>query len=388
MRPNLGYEIAGRYRLESFIASGGMGEVWVAHDTFLARDVAAKILKDEYSGDPGFLERFRREARNNAALSHEGIAALFDSGEDSGSGYLIMELVPGEPLSAILERDSTVPTERTLQILAATARALHAAHVAGVIHRDVKPGNILIRPDGAVKITDFGISKLVGTEQLTMDGMVMGTAQYLAPEMAVGNKASKLSDLYSLGIVGYEMLAGQRPFTGTNALDIALAHVDGVVPPLPDDVPQDVANVIMRLLEKDPQARPRSGAALARTLDEILAGGTRADRPSVSQGRTPSADRFDPDARLTPSWPAVAAVSATPPAIAPEVPAARRRAERDDPRETRVPHRTTETISTTSSRYVTQHAARRNGHPRMIWVSTGVTVIVLAVLLLALAGRM
>lgn len=263
--------LGGRYRLTRQIAVGGMGEVWVAHDTALARDIAIKVLRDEFAGDPGFLERFRTEARNAASLSHPGIAALFDYGEQDGSAFLVMELVVGEPMSDLLEREPILPTDRLLPILAQTARALHAAHEAGVVHRDVKPGNILLTPAGRVKITDFGVSLANNQVPMTATGMVMGTAQYLSPEQAIGGPATSGSDLYSLGIIAYESLVGHRPFTGPTAVDIAVAHVNVAVPPLPATVPVEIARLVMRLLAKDPAERPSSAAELAAMFDSLAA---------------------------------------------------------------------------------------------------------------------
>ncbi len=269
MRPAEGVTLGGRYRLTRQIAVGGMGEVWVAHDTALARDIAIKVLRDEFAGDPGFLERFRTEARNAASLSHPGIAALFDYGEQDGSAFLVMELVVGEPMSDLLEREPILPTDRLLPILAQTARALHAAHEAGVVHRDVKPGNILLTPAGRVKITDFGVSLANNQVPMTATGMVMGTAQYLSPEQAIGGPATAGSDLYSLGIIAYESLVGHRPFTGPTAVDIAVAHVNVAVPPLPATVPVEIAQLVMALLAKDPAERPSSAADLATVLDGL-----------------------------------------------------------------------------------------------------------------------
>ena len=178
-----------------------------------------------------------------------------------------MELVDGEPLSDLLERQPVLPESRLLPVLAQTARALHAAHLAGVVHRDVKPGNILLGPGGRVKITDFGVSTAPDQAPMTATGMVMGTAQYLSPEQAVGRPATARSDLYSLGVVAYEALAGRRPFTGPSAVDIAVAHVNDPVPPLPAVVSPPVAALVMRLLAKDPADRPPSAGALARALD-------------------------------------------------------------------------------------------------------------------------
>ena len=269
MKPVAGLVLGGRYRLVRLIAVGGMGEVWVAHDLALARDVAAKVLKEEYAGNEDFLERLRTEARNAAGLSHTNIAQLFDYGEQGGSGYLILELIVGEPMSDLLEREPILPLRRLLPILSQTARGLHAAHVGGVVHRDVKPGNILLEHGSTVKITDFGVSLGANQVPMTAAGMVMGTAQYLSPEQAIGKPATGASDIYALGIVAYEAIVGHRPFTGATAVDIAVAHVNEAVPPLPATVHVDLAALVMQMLEKDPVKRPRSAATLARLLDEL-----------------------------------------------------------------------------------------------------------------------
>ena len=226
MRPTQGVTFGGRYELDSRIAIGGMGEVWEATDHVIGRTVAIKILKDEYMGDPGFLERFRAEARHAALVNHEGIASVFDYGEEAGSAFLVMELVPGEALSTILERDGSLSTDKTLDIVAQTSAALQAAHAAGLVHRDIKPGNLLITPDGRVKITDFGIARIADQVPLTATGQVMGTVQYLSPEQASGHPASPATDTYSLGIVAYESLAGKRPFTGESQVAIAMAQIN------------------------------------------------------------------------------------------------------------------------------------------------------------------
>ncbi|WP_421735691.1 serine/threonine-protein kinase [Cellulomonas sp.] len=270
MKTAAGLLLGERYRLVRQIAVGGMGEVWEGYDDALARPVAVKVLRSEFAGDRGFLERFRTEARNSASLSHPNIAQLFDYGEQEGSGFLVMELVVGEPLSDLLEREPVLPTRRLLPILAQTARALHAAHLAGVVHRDVKPGNILLGRGGRVKITDFGVSLARNQVNMTATGMVMGTAQYLSPEQAVGKPATPLSDLYSLGIIAYEALVGHRPFTGPTAVDIAVAHVNNPVPPLPSNVDKQLAALVIRLLSKEPTARPASGEELAQLLDKMV----------------------------------------------------------------------------------------------------------------------
>jgi len=269
MRPTTGLALGERYRLTRQIAVGGMGEVWVADDGYLGREVAVKVLREEYTGNEDFLRRLRTEARNSAALSHPNIAQMYDYGEQDGAGFLVMELVLGEPLADLLEREPVVAPRKLLPILAATARGLHHAHLAKVVHRDVKPGNILLEHGGSVKITDFGVSLAANQAPMTATGMVMGTAQYLSPEQAVGQPATAASDLYALGVVAYEATAGKRPFTGSTPVDIAVAHVNAPVPPLPTHVHPGLADVIGRMLEKDPTRRPESAAALAGELESL-----------------------------------------------------------------------------------------------------------------------
>ncbi|QJW35173.1 serine/threonine-protein kinase [Cellulosimicrobium protaetiae] len=271
MKPVRGLTLGNRYRLVRRIAVGGMGEVWVAADDALGREVAVKVLRSEYAGNEDFLNRLRTEARNSAALSHPNIAQMYDYGEANGSGYLVMELVVGEPMADLLEREPVLPPARLLPILAQTARGLHAAHLSAVVHRDVKPGNILIDRAGTVKITDFGVSLAANQVPMTATGMVMGTAQYLSPEQAVGQAATGASDIYALGIVAYESLVGNRPFTGSTPVDIAVAHVNEPVPPLPSSVDRELAELVMVMLAKDPLARPHPADALARVFEEIQA---------------------------------------------------------------------------------------------------------------------
>lgn len=272
MRPTQGVSFGGRYELQSRIAIGGMGEVWEATDHVIGRTVAIKILKDEYMGDPGFLERFRAEARHAALVNHEGIASVFDYGEENGSAYLVMELVPGEALSTVLEREGALSADKTLDIVAQTASALQAAHAAGLVHRDIKPGNLLITPDGRVKITDFGIARIADQVPLTATGQVMGTVQYLSPEQASGHPASPATDTYSLGIVAYECLAGKRPFTGESQVAIAMAQINEQPPPLPPTVPIPVQNLVMAMIAKKPSDRPSSSATVARAAQALRRG--------------------------------------------------------------------------------------------------------------------
>ncbi|WP_445996727.1 protein kinase domain-containing protein [Okibacterium fritillariae] len=272
MRPTAGLTFGGRYELESRIAIGGMGEVWQATDQVIGRTVAIKILKDEYLGDPGFLERFRAEARHAALVNHEGIANVFDYGEEDGSAFLVMELVPGEALSSLLERENVLPADKVLDIVAQTAAALQAAHAAGLVHRDIKPGNLLITPDGRVKITDFGIARIADQVPLTATGQVMGTVQYLSPEQASGHPASPTTDIYSLGIVAYESLAGRRPFTGESQVAIAMAQINEMPPDLPVTVSEPVRRFVMSMIAKKPADRPSTAANVARAAQALRRG--------------------------------------------------------------------------------------------------------------------
>ncbi|WIJ45393.1 protein kinase domain-containing protein [Curtobacterium citreum] len=281
MRPTSGLTFGGRYQLSSRVAIGGMGEVWQATDLVIGRTVALKILKDEYLGDPGFLERFRAEARHAALVNHEGIANVFDYGEEDGSAYLVMELVPGEALSTMIEREHTLPVDKVLDIVAQTANALQAAHAVGLVHRDIKPGNLLITPDGRVKITDFGIARIADQVPLTATGQVMGTVQYLSPEQASGHPASPSTDIYSLGIVAYEALAGRRPFTGESQVAIAMAHINEQPPALPSDVPEPVAALVLSCIAKKPADRPATAANLARAAQALRRGDVAAATVAV-----------------------------------------------------------------------------------------------------------
>lgn len=281
MRPTSGITLGGRFQLTDRIAIGGMGEVWKAQDQVLGRLVAIKILKEEYTGDPGFLERFRAEARHTALLNHEGIANVFDYGEEAGSAYLVMELVPGVPLSTLIERERVLSPDRTLSIMGQTARALAAAHAQGLVHRDIKPGNLLITPEGRVKITDFGIARLADQVPLTATGQVMGTAQYLAPEQATGQTATGSSDIYSLGVIGYECIAGSRPFSGESQIAIALAQVNDTPPPLSEQHPEPLRALLMSMLAKDPADRPHDAEALADAVEAIRRGDIRSAQSAV-----------------------------------------------------------------------------------------------------------
>ncbi|GAB4582204.1 serine/threonine-protein kinase [Nocardia sp. IFM 10818] len=296
---NNGAMIADRYRLQRLIATGGMGQVWEALDTRLDRRVAVKVLKAEFSADPTFRHRFRTEARTTAQLNHPGIAGIYDYGEtmDPSGGetaYLVMELVQGEPLNAVLNRMGRLSVAQGLDMLEQTGRALQVAHAAGVVHRDVKPGNILVTPTGLVKITDFGIAKAVDASPVTKTGMVMGTAQYIAPEQATGEEATSASDVYSLGVVGYEALAGTRPFTGDGALTVAMKHVRDAPPPLPADLPPNVRELIEITMAKDPQLRYTSGGEFADAVAAVRSGRRPPATGGIPTGTATGATRILP----------------------------------------------------------------------------------------------
>ncbi|MEU8180471.1 protein kinase [Micromonospora sp. NPDC049047] len=338
-----GVQLGNRYRLDERIASGGMGDVWRGTDQVLGRTVAVKSLLPALLDDPDFAERFRGEARTMATINHPGVVDVYDFGNDQQIAFLVMEYVEGDALSSTLSRVGRLTPARTMALVAQAADALHAAHEKGIVHRDVKPGNLLVRPNGTLVLTDFGIARSDLVGQLTAAGSVLGTASYISPEQATGGVATPASDVYALGVVAYQCLAGRRPFEGDNPLDIAMRHVRETPRPLPADIPPQVRAVVERALAKDPAARWPSAAALAgvaRQLKAALsqqarAGGNagpvsaapaspaapgRAQVPQAHQLRPPGAR--PPAAGLRPT--AVApAQQPRPTAVAPSVPSAR-----------------------------------------------------------------
>jgi serine/threonine protein kinase len=257
-----------RYRLIRRIASGGMGTVWEAEDTVLHRRVAVKLLSDALASQSRFADRFRREALAAAGLSHPAVASVFDYGENGGPPYIVMELVDGETLSDRLHREGRLPPDEAVRIAVAVAAALQAAHDAGIVHRDVKPGNVMLTKSGDVRVLDFGISAAAGAP-LTATGARMGTATYLSPEQARGEPPTIASDLYSLAVMLYEMLAGRPPFVADNPVAVASMHLHQAPAPVTDLVPglaAPIAATLERSLAKDPSGRPESAAAFAASL--------------------------------------------------------------------------------------------------------------------------
>ncbi|MER7333255.1 MULTISPECIES: protein kinase [unclassified Micromonospora] len=329
-----GVQLGNRYRLDERIASGGMGDVWRGTDQVLGRTVAVKSLLPALLDDPDFAERFRGEARTMATINHPGVVDVYDFGNDQQIAFLVMEYVEGDALSATLARVGRLTPARTMALVAQAADALHAAHVKGIVHRDVKPGNLLVRPNGTLVLTDFGIARSDLVAQLTAAGSVLGTASYISPEQATGGVATAASDVYALGVVAYQCLAGRRPFEGDNPLEIAMRHVREAPRPLPADIPPQVRAVVERALAKDPAARWPSAAALAgvarqmkaQLSQQARAGGRPISAAPASPAAAPGRAQVPaPTARppVTPHRPPTAAPQpARPPAAAPRPAAA------------------------------------------------------------------
>ncbi|GAA3000912.1 serine/threonine-protein kinase [Streptosporangium longisporum] len=314
--------LGGRYRPLGRIASGGMGEVWRARDDLLGREVAVKLLRAHVAEDPEFRRRFRSEARIAAGLSDPGIAQVFDYGEAEGVAYLVMELVPGQSLAGILTRDGRLTPEVTLDVVHQTARALHAAHSGGIIHRDIKPGNLLVTEAGVIKITDFGIARVMEAAPVTQTGMLLGTAQYVSPEQASGEPLTPATDIYSLGVVAYECLAGRAPFTADTQVAIALMHIGEPPPPLPDDVPPMVRDLVMACLSKDPLRRPAGARELSERADVLLDALTASGTTGLAMLTDPAGWRAEPATEWPREVTSSSPAASTGPGIPPVVPGA------------------------------------------------------------------
>ena len=263
-----GVVLSGRYQLNERIAAGGMGEVWRCTDVLLRREVAVKVLLPSLVSDAEFIARFRVEARMMAALRHPGIVQVHDYGEEAEVGgdrldFLVMEYIEGAPLSKWIKSTGRLGVTETISIVAQAAQALHVAHSAGIVHRDVKPSNLLVRPDGLIVLVDFGVARSADITGLTGTNMVLGTAHYMAPEQATGQPVSAETDVYALGAVAYCCLTGRPPFTGDNPLHVVAQHLQGEPPALPPEIPAPVAALVARALAKDPAARYPSAAAFA-----------------------------------------------------------------------------------------------------------------------------
>ncbi|MGF1427594.1 protein kinase domain-containing protein, partial [Kitasatospora sp. LaBMicrA B282] len=282
-----GTVLGGRYTLAERLGGGAMGEVWRAEDEVLERAVAVKILLPALLEDRTFMERFRREAKLLASLSHPGIVEVHDYGEgeadpDTRLAYIVMELITGRPLDEALAESGPLPVERGLDILAQALDALHTAHRRGVVHRDIKPSNLMLRDDGRVVVTDFGIARAMAGTKLTSSQAVLGTALYVAPERAEGKASVPASDLYSIGVLCYEMLVGEPPFTGETALEIVLKHVREPAPELPERFAEPVRALLAKALAKLPEERFGDAAEMAAAA-RAAAEGKPAPAPS---GRT------------------------------------------------------------------------------------------------------
>jgi serine/threonine-protein kinase len=284
----IGTILGGRYQLVELLGQGGMATIFRALDTQLGRDVAVKLLRPEYLRDPDFSSRFRQEAQAAASLTHPNVVTVFDYGEDPSGPYIVMELIDGEDLATIIRRSGALPPRQATRIAAAVARALAAAHARGLVHRDVKPGNVLIGRDGQVKVVDFGIARAVSEAQVTLPGTTLGSVHYFSPEQARGEPATESSDIYSLGIVLYELLTGARPWEGDSAAAVGLARLSG---PAPDpmavrpSVPPDLAAITRKALAPEPRDRFASAAAMADALDAALTtGGASAAASAAAAG--------------------------------------------------------------------------------------------------------
>ena len=288
----IGQILGGRYRLIELLGQGGMATIYRATDTGLGRDVALKLLRPEYLRDPDFSSRFRQEAQAAASLSHPNVVTVFDYGEDPSGPFIAMEVIDGEDLATILKRSGALPPRQAARIAAAVARALAAAHARGIVHRDVMPGNVLIGRDGRVKVVDFGIARAVAEAQMTLPGTTLGSVHYFSPEQARGEPTTAASDIFSLGIVLYEMLTGIRPWTGDSAASVALARLSGPVPDpmaVRSALPPDLAAIARKALAPSPNDRFASAGAMADALESTLAGATGEVGASAPDGAATAA---------------------------------------------------------------------------------------------------
>ncbi len=295
----------GRYRIVGRLGQGGMARVFLAQDESLHRQVAVKVLADRHSDDPHFIERFQREARAAARLNHPNIVQVYDQSQTAGMSYIVQEYVEGETLKDLIRRESPIDPRRAITIALQILAALRVAHQQGVIHRDVKPQNILVQPDGKIKVADFGIAS-AGDTEMTEAGSIVGTAQYLAPEQARGLPVGPPADLYAVGIVLYEMLSGRVPFEGEAAVTVAMRHVQEAPEALTDRnplVPVALESVVMRALAKDPTQRYQSADQMGIELDRVRQGLPISDETSVIGAATIAMTRLASETLIAPPLP-------------------------------------------------------------------------------------
>jgi serine/threonine protein kinase len=301
----VGEKIAGRYEVEELVGHGGMSSVYKARDTLLERHVALKILHEQYNSDDDFVERFKREARSVAQLQHPNIVTVIDRGEEEGRQFIVFEYIDGENLKERVVRKGRLEVREALEVALEVARGLAFAHQSGIVHRDVKPQNVLLNGDGHAKVTDFGIARTVEVDGMTQTGTVLGTSNYIAPEQATGQRVDAHSDVYALGVVLYELLAGDVPFPGESFVAVAMKHVHEPPPNLLDvrrDAPPRVAAAIDRTLAKDPEERFPTMDAFAEELETCLAElehGGDGERTMV----IPARQRRPTPQRRTSRWP-------------------------------------------------------------------------------------
>jgi eukaryotic-like serine/threonine-protein kinase len=310
----VGETIAGRYEVEEVVGHGGMSSVYKARDALLERHVALKILHEQYSNDEDFVERFKREARSVAQLQHPNIVTVIDRGEEDGRQYIVFEYIDGENLKERVVRNGRLDVREALEIAVEVARGLAFAHEQGLVHRDVKPQNILLNGDGRAKVTDFGIARTVDVDGMTQTGTVLGTSNYIAPEQASGQRVDVQSDVYALGAVLYELLAGDVPFPGESFVVVAMKHMHEPAPSLLDvrrNVPLRVAAAVDRALEKDPAQRFPTMDAFAAELEACLAELARGDDGDATMViRSAASAAPKPRRRKVSRWPIVIGVLA------------------------------------------------------------------------------
>jgi serine/threonine-protein kinase len=309
--PEPGARLGGRYRLDERVGAGGMGEVWRATDELLGRPVAVKVMLPALLREPGFARRFLVEAQAMASVDHPRVVAIHDYHSDQGQAFLVMAYVDGEPLSRLTSRLGRLSPAYTMAMVAQAADALRAVHDRGIVHRDIKPGNLLVRADGAVMLTDFGIARAEANPTMTTTGAVLGTPSYLAPEQVLGQRATPLSDIYSLGLVAYECLAGRQPFEGESPIAVALQRIREMPRTLGIDVPPAVLAVVEHALATDPAHRWQSAAELAEAARRAAAGLSplRDRRPPPASPASPAPPASTHRSRSRPLRAAVVAVA-------------------------------------------------------------------------------